>query len=518
MKSNNHILGYLLLLSLLIGGISTSVQAQGKRIIIFGQVVDSITGKGLENIPVNVQSGLIFGEVAFNQNYTTNEKGYFYDTINATNSIERGAFEIIVSYEGTDYESSQFFRFNGRLEYYISSITKVHTDIPIPILQANFSHTNENLQYNAANISFTDVSISENTISSWFWDFGDGTYSSSQNPKHTYTEEGIYKVSLTITSSSKNMQISSIITHPIHIFMNYEFTLWGQVFLGDFFIPQSPELGYITLYKIDNDSIIAFDYQALTHNGNLWAGYAFNALPLGEYIVKATLDPSSEYFENYFTTYYGDIQQSSDAAIIDVYSNLGNLDIHLIEKGIFNTGEGQAIGEIVEESKESGVDDAYIYLTDNNDQPLLSINSNSQGIFGFKNLSNGCYKAYADITGLSCTPIIFTINDSNPTIGNLRFIVTENGIVGETIGIEESFNSFTQIFPNPCTSEVLIQSNLEQAATISIYNTIGNLLYRKNVADFSKTISINTTQWKEGIYFIKTTIDNKVSVNKLIKK
>ena len=518
MKSNKYILGYLLLLSLLIGGISSSVQAQEKRIIIFGQVVDSITGIGLENIPVNVHSDLIFGEIGFNHNYTTNEKGYFYDTITSTNSIERGSFEITANYEGTDYKSTKYFRFNGRLEYYISSITKVYTDTPIPVLQANFSHTNENLEYNAADISFTDISISENSIISWYWDFGDGTQSSQQNPRHTYSEEGIYKVSLTITSSSKNMQISSTITHPIHIFMNYEFILWGQVFLGNFYIPQSPELGYITLYKIDSDSIIEFDHQTITHNGNLWAGYAFNALPLGEYIIKAALDPSSEYFENYFTTYYGDVQQSTDATIIDVYSNLGNLDIHLIEKGVFNTGEGQAIGEIVEESKENGISDAYIYLTDSNNQPLLSINSNSQGIFGFKNLSNGCYKAYADITGLSCTPITFTINDNNPTIGDLKFIVTENGIVGEANSIVENDNSSTQIFPNPCTREVLIQSNIEEAASISIYNTTGSLLYRRNVADFSKTISINTTQWQEGIYFVKTTIDNKVSVNKLIKK
>ncbi len=518
MKSKNHILGYLLLLSLLIGGVSSSVQAQDKNIIIYGQVIDSITGIGIENISVNIQSDLIFGEVSLNNNYTTNEKGYFYDTITATNNIERGELVVQVVYEGIVYESLEFFRFNGRQDYYISSVTKIFTNNPTPDLQANFSSTNENLEYNAANISFTDISISENSINSWCWDFGDGESSTLQNPKHTYAEEGIYKVSLTITSSLKNMLVTSTITHPIHIFMNYEFSLWGQVFLGDFFIPQSPELGYITLYKIENDSIIEYDYQALTHEGSLWAGYAFFALPIGQYLIKASLDPSSEYFENYFTTYYGDVQQSSDAALIEIYSNLGNLDIHLLEKSFANTGEGQAIGEIVEESKESGIDNAYIYLTNSSDQPLLSINSNSQGIFGFKNLPNGCYKAYADITGLPCTPITFTIDDDNPMIGNLKFIVTENGIVGEANGIEESYHSFTQIFPNPCTNEVIIQSNIEETANITIYNLTGSLLYNKNVTDFSKTISINTTQWKKGVYFVRTSLGNKVSVNKLVKK
>jgi BD-FAE protein/PKD domain-containing protein len=38
---------------------------------------------------------------------------------------------------------------------------------------------------------FYDESISS---SSWYWDFGDGTYSSEQNPIHEYANEGLYKV------------------------------------------------------------------------------------------------------------------------------------------------------------------------------------------------------------------------------------------------------------------------------------------------------------------------------------
>lgn len=36
-------------------------------------------------------------------------------------------------------------------------------------------------------------------ISSYFWDFGDGTTSFEENPKHTYTHEGTYQISLTVT-------------------------------------------------------------------------------------------------------------------------------------------------------------------------------------------------------------------------------------------------------------------------------------------------------------------------------
>ena len=46
-------------------------------------------------------------------------------------------------------------------------------------------------------VQFTDQST--NTITSWAWDFGDGTTSSEQNPVHIYQTPGTYTVSLTVT-------------------------------------------------------------------------------------------------------------------------------------------------------------------------------------------------------------------------------------------------------------------------------------------------------------------------------
>jgi hypothetical protein len=45
-------------------------------------------------------------------------------------------------------------------------------------------------------VNFTDQS--NGVISNWFWDFGDGSTSSEQNPSHTYTNPGTYTVSLTV--------------------------------------------------------------------------------------------------------------------------------------------------------------------------------------------------------------------------------------------------------------------------------------------------------------------------------
>jgi PKD repeat protein len=48
-------------------------------------------------------------------------------------------------------------------------------------------------------VAFTDQSV--NAVS-WFWDFGDGSVSSSQNPVHTYTATGTYPVLLTVESAT----------------------------------------------------------------------------------------------------------------------------------------------------------------------------------------------------------------------------------------------------------------------------------------------------------------------------
>lgn len=49
-------------------------------------------------------------------------------------------------------------------------------------------------------VFFKDLSLGEPT--SWYWDFGDGFYSYERDPIHTYTEAGIYTVSLTVSNDS----------------------------------------------------------------------------------------------------------------------------------------------------------------------------------------------------------------------------------------------------------------------------------------------------------------------------
>jgi len=58
-------------------------------------------------------------------------------------------------------------------------------------------------------IQFTDASSSDDGITSWDWNFGDGNASTVQNPTHTFEQDGIYIVLLTVTDRNGDSDSSS---------------------------------------------------------------------------------------------------------------------------------------------------------------------------------------------------------------------------------------------------------------------------------------------------------------------
>ncbi len=69
---------------------------------------------------------------------------------------------------------------------------------------AGFSYS---VDYSVSSLTyqFVDQSSSNNTIISWYWNFGDSSTSSNQNPEHQYLNEGNYVVSLFIKCSDGSM-------------------------------------------------------------------------------------------------------------------------------------------------------------------------------------------------------------------------------------------------------------------------------------------------------------------------
>ncbi|RMG72216.1 MAG: PKD domain-containing protein, partial [Bacteroidetes bacterium] len=104
--------------------------------------------------------------------------------------------------KGASQSFSQFFGVVGDYEITLvvtdaNGCTDTTTQIvyvrPVPV--ANFM-TADTLGCAPQVVPFTDQTV--HTPTEWLWSFGDGTYSDQQNPFHTYDEDGIYTVKLTV--------------------------------------------------------------------------------------------------------------------------------------------------------------------------------------------------------------------------------------------------------------------------------------------------------------------------------
>jgi PKD repeat protein len=85
------------------------------------------------------------------------------------------------------------------------------TDYPIPVT-TDF-RANPNNGTSPLLVQFTDESTG--TISSWFWDFGDGGTSTVQHPSYTYNNAGDFTVTLTVTGPGG--EDTEIKTDYIHV-------------------------------------------------------------------------------------------------------------------------------------------------------------------------------------------------------------------------------------------------------------------------------------------------------------
>ena len=95
----------------------------------------------------------------------------------------------------------------GSGDIYMGTISNVpQPKLPVAAFSASPTSGNAPLK-----VQFTDKSA--NSPTSWKWSFGDGTYSTDQNPAHTYNKQGKYTISLTV----KNAKGSNTATKSSHI-------------------------------------------------------------------------------------------------------------------------------------------------------------------------------------------------------------------------------------------------------------------------------------------------------------
>ena len=200
--------------------------------IRIAQIGDAIRPEG---ICEDFYSGIILSSSKFTHLAisisTSNLKLYVNNELKFTSSLRTEVFNTYMPYEfllggGWKYNDWDWFGVIDNLKVFdyvktdfsdrfIEGITFEQVPEPEPPI-AEFSWIADGL-----NVDFTDESTdSDNNIISWYWNFGDGTTSSEQNPTHIYSEADDYTVTLSVIdedgcegSTSKSVTIEK--TNPI---------------------------------------------------------------------------------------------------------------------------------------------------------------------------------------------------------------------------------------------------------------------------------------------------------------
>jgi PKD repeat protein len=123
-------------------------------------------------------------------------------------ALSNGTLTLILE---ENYGASCYF-FSKDIEHYNEKRPKLNISYEPPNVPptANFSCS----KYNPAihdTLQFTDMSIdSDGYISSWLWNFCDGTSSTTKNPQHKFNTTGTYNITLEVTDDYGAKNSSSI--------------------------------------------------------------------------------------------------------------------------------------------------------------------------------------------------------------------------------------------------------------------------------------------------------------------
>lgn len=143
---------------------------------------------------VDTTIGCMGTPFTFTNNSTGNAVSYLWSFGDGQTSTEESPVHIYDS-EGTYSVTLTAFNPNG-CDSSVTAINLINIDHP----EADFSAFPTFAFCPPLLVEFTDLSSTDAV--SWFWDFGNGSTSSLQNPSHIYTESGSFSVTLIVTNAN----------------------------------------------------------------------------------------------------------------------------------------------------------------------------------------------------------------------------------------------------------------------------------------------------------------------------
>jgi PKD repeat protein len=373
----------------------------------------------------------------------------------------------------------------------------------ISACQAAFTAMADSIPGNINHYWFMDKSTGVN-ITSWYWDFGDGTTSYIQNPDYTFAESGTYEVCLTTSGQGNGGYCSSTICQTITTpaYSN----LGGQIFAGNFPINNPDfinDVARVTLFRKTGTKLSEVASGLYYEYGY----YFFLDVMEGNYVVHTGLVEGSPSYMSYIPAYTGSTHSWQSAQPVTL-QGVDVFDANVYMQGMTilpETGTGVISGNLVSlDNTLVDLGGKIIFLFQ--DGVIVDyVHTGDNGSFSFNTLPLTAFSISAEIAGQYSNTIQVNLNEYQSQAIGIQLELSSSGVFGfEDQPVAEG--STIHLFPNPVGDLINLRISTEIAGdcTFRILSSTGTVLkeFSANLQAGDNLITTNAGNLSSGLYLI----------------
>ena len=368
-------------------------------------------------------------------------------------------------------------------------------------------------------ISFTDNST--NGPTSWFWDFGDGTTSTVQNPIHNYTSNGTFDVSLTATNTFGSNTYTSVGTVNVNM-PTIPVVEGDSICSNEQAMLQATGNGTINWYNVPVAGTVFY-------SGNSYTTPLLTTTTT--YYVENSIPSVSEYVGPTNNTFGGGTNTGQSYLIFDCFSpfTLISVSVNAINPGSKLIELKNSAGTVLQ-SATINIPSDVSRITLNFNVPigtdLRLVAPANCGLYRINTASGASLSYPYTITG------VLSIKNSSAGIGSYYYffdweikepdcISTREPVIAfvdDCQNIKENFSDRCNIYPNPVNDKLFLDFKLpENVNSIFITDVLGKQFDLKFEMISNVLGEVHFNNIPSGMYFISIQTSNGLMKHKIIK-
>jgi len=370
-------------------------------------------------------------------------------------------------------------------------------------------------------VYFNNGGTYPDSASTYLWDFGDGTTGTGQVITHTFQENnsGEYMVCLTTNTVLADGNICTANYCESILLIAPSFNIYGTVYLDNNMVADQAD---VHLMMMDTTWQGVVEVQSVTIDSGGF--YSFNNLPMYNdclYFVQAELTQGSVYFGQYVPTYHINALSWEEAMPVLPLENWP-ADIFMIATTQMSSGNGVITGMVTELGSRGFLNDVEVVLMNADQNPLIYLRSDEQGLFTFDNLPLGTYVIHAEIMGIHTVQSQVTLSAEKPEAS--VEVQVSDGEANVVFGIGEPLvlDNAGEIYPNPINnlSKLNIIINRPVNIEFSIYGQSGQLMKSTSFSLDKGTHSLNLDMGDlaAGLYLVRISTDQGETISRKVIK